>query len=75
MTEPNFEAMSRSQLKTYLVEHRDDNRAWDVFFAMIDQDRSVENEWFAAPLDDESIALSEQAIQQKVKEIESLKSQ
>ncbi|MBR8832915.1 MAG: hypothetical protein DSM106950_02435 [Stigonema ocellatum SAG 48.90 = DSM 106950] len=34
MTKPNFEQMSKSELKTYLREHPDDNQA---FHALMDK--------------------------------------
>lgn len=70
MTEPNFETMSRAELKNYLADHRDDSQAWDVFFAKLYQERSPDTQWYPAPVDDESIQITEQAIQQKVRELE-----
>lgn len=70
MKAANFEAMSRAKLKSYLSEHRDDSRAWDAFLGKIDQERLPSLQWYAAPLDEETIQLTEQAIQQKVKELE-----
>lgn len=72
MTELDFEAMSRVELRNYLNSHRDDNRAWDAFFAKLGQDRSSnQNQWYPAPLDEESIRITEEAIKQKIEEIES----
>lgn len=72
MTELNFEAMSRVELRNYLNSHRDDNRAWEAFFVKLGQDRSLDrNQWYPAPLDEESIRITEEAIAQKIKEIES----
>jgi len=70
MTALNFEAMSRAELKAYLSEHRDDSKAWDAFLGKIEKERLPSLQWYAAPLDEETIQLTEQAIQQKVKELE-----
>lgn len=72
MTELNFETMSRIELRNYLFSHRDDNRAWDAFFAKLGQDRSSDpHQWYPAPLDEESIRITEEAIKQKIQEKES----
>lgn len=63
--------MSRIELRNYLFSHRDDNRAWEAFFAKLGQDRSFDqNQWYPAPLDEDSIRITEEAIKQKIKEIE-----
>lgn len=70
MTKPNFEEMSRAELRTYVTDHRDDEEAWDAFFAKIEQERSPETKWYPAPLDEESIRIGEEGIRQKIQEIE-----
>lgn len=35
MTQPNFEAMSRKQLRAYILEHRDDEQAFRVYMDRI----------------------------------------
>lgn len=75
MTQLNFEAMSRAQLRSYLNSHRDDSQAWDVFFAKLNESRaSDQGLWYPAPLDEESVKITEAAIKQKIEEIESSKS-
>lgn len=71
MTKPNFRAMSRTELKTYINAHRDDAEAWDAFFDKLQQDKSTDTKWYPAPLDEESIKVGEEAIRQKIQEIES----
>lgn len=74
MTELDFETMSRVELRDYLNSHRDDNRAWDALFAKVEQDRSSNpNQWYPAPLDEDTIRITEEAINQKIREIESKK--
>lgn len=70
MTKPNFKEMSRQELKAYVMTHRDDNEAWDVFFEKLEQERSPDTKWYPAPLDEESIRIGEEAIRQKIQEIE-----
>ena len=41
----NFEAMSRAELRSYILEHRDDDEA---FYAYIDKSKSEEN-WVKMP--------------------------
>lgn len=75
MTEQDFETMSRAQLRSYLNSHRDDSQAWDVFFAKLNASRTFDQgSWYPAPLDEESIRVTEEAIKQKIQEIESSKS-
>lgn len=71
MTKPNFRAMSRTELKTYINAHRDDDEAWDVFFDKLQQERSLDTKWYPAPIDEESVKVGEAAIRQKIQEIES----
>ena len=41
MTKLDFERMSREELKTYLVSHRQDDEAWAFFFEKLNRlDRS-----------------------------------
>lgn len=75
MTEINFDAMSRAQLRSYLNSHRDDSQAWEVFFAKLNENRDLDqSSWYPAPLDEESVKITEEAIKQKIQEIENSKS-
>ncbi|PSB49188.1 hypothetical protein C7B80_03035 [Cyanosarcina cf. burmensis CCALA 770] len=74
MTKPNFKEMSRADLRTYVTEHRDDEEAWDAFFAKLEQERSPDTKWYPAPLNEESIRIGEEAIRQKIQEIENRRS-
>lgn len=71
MTKPNFKEMSRAELKTYVTAHRDDDEAWDAFFEKLSTERSPDTKWYPAPLDEESIRIGEEAMRQKIQEIES----
>lgn len=66
MTKPNFKEMSRTELKTYVTAHRDDDEAWDAFFTKLEQERIPEQVWYPAPLDDEGIRIMEEAFQEKL---------
>lgn len=66
MTKPNFDQMNRAELKAYVMAHRDDNEAWDAFMNKPAR-RSAP---YPAPLDEESIRIGEEAIRQKIQEIE-----
>ena len=66
MTKPNFKEMSRIELKTYVNAHRDDNEAWDAFFEKLEQERSSEQVWYPAPLDDEAVTIMEEAFREKL---------
>lgn len=75
MTDQNFEAMSRAQLRSYLNSHRDDSQAWEVFFAKLNENRASDRGlWYPAPLDEESVKITEAAIKQRIEEIESSRS-
>lgn len=71
MMKPNFRAMSRTELKTYINAHRDDDEAWDTFFEKLQQEESPDTKWYPAPLDEESIKIGEEAMRRKIQEIES----
>jgi hypothetical protein len=43
MTKPNFAAMSKSELKAYLLQHRNDTEA---FYALMDKITSEPNQTF-----------------------------
>lgn len=66
MTKPNFKEMSRTELKTYVNAHRDDNGAWDAFFEKLEQERSCDTKWYPAPLDDEGVTVMEEAFREKL---------
>ena len=63
---PKFDQMSRAELLVYLKEHRTDDEAWGIF---LDQ-RTPNAKKYPAPLDEESIRIGEDAILQKLQEIE-----
>ena len=66
MTKPNFNEMSRAELKTYVLAHRDDDEAWGIYLAKLPRG----GKQYPAPLDEESIRIGEEAIRQKIQEIE-----
>lgn len=70
MDKPDFNAMSRAELLAYLKEHRTDDEAWRIF---LDR-RSPNAKKYPAPLDEESIKIGEEAIRQKIQEIENRRS-
>jgi len=70
MDKPDFNAMSRAELLAYLKEHRTDDEAWSIF---LDR-RSPNAKKYPAPLDEESIRIGEEAIRQKIQEIENRRS-
>ncbi len=67
---PDFNAMSRAELLAYLKEHRTDDEAWGIF---LDR-RNPNTKKYPAPLDEESIRIGEDAIRQKIQEVESKRS-
>ena len=66
---PDFNTMSRAELLAYLKEHRTDDEAWGIY---LDR-RNPNAKKYPAPLDEESIRIGEEAIRQKIEEIESRK--
>lgn len=66
MMKPNFDAMSRAELKAYVLAHRDDDEAFHAFR----NKPATRSEPYPAPLDEESIRIGEEAIRQKIQEIE-----
>ena len=67
MTKPNFKQMTKGELKSYVLAHREDEEAIHELFIT----RSNPNaKLYPAPLDEESIRIGEEAIRQKIQEIE-----
>lgn len=66
---PNFREMSRSELLAYCKLHRDDDEAWGIYLDGRSPDETAT--WYPAPLDEESIRIGEEAMRQKIQEIES----
>lgn len=66
MTKPNFNQMSRAELKAYVLTHRDDEEAFRAFITK----PVVRSGPYPAPLDEESIRIGQEAILQKIQEIE-----
>ncbi|MBD2544684.1 DUF6887 family protein [Planktothricoides raciborskii] len=70
---PNFEAMTNAELRAYALAHRDDMEPLQVLYDR----RSPDSEatWYPAPLTEETIKISEEAIKQRIQEIENKKKQ
>ncbi len=66
MTKPNFEQMSRAELRAYVLTHRDDDEA----FRALRNKPVTRSGPYPAPLDQESIRIGEEAMRQKIQEIE-----
>jgi hypothetical protein len=70
---PNFKEMSKEELIAYVKKHRTDSEAVrELFFNRRSPDETAT--WYPAPLDEESIRIGEEAIRQKIQEIESKRS-
>lgn len=66
MMKPNFDQMSRAELKAYVLTHRDDEEAFRAL-----RDKPVTRSGpYPALLDEESIRIGEEAMHQKIQEIE-----
>lgn len=63
MTKPNFKEMSRSELRKYILTHRDDEDAiHELFINRSDPNAKV----YPAPLDEEGIRIMEEAFRRKI---------
>lgn len=62
MTKPNFSQMSRSELRQYLIHHRNDEDAWTEF---ISRPKTNSNS-YPPPLNEEVKRIAEQAIREKL---------
>ena len=63
MSKPDFAKMTRSDLKKYIIAHRTDDEAiQELFFHR----RNPNATRYPAPLDPESIRITEEAIRDKV---------
>jgi hypothetical protein len=70
---PNFEEMTNAELRAYALAHREDMEPLRVLYSR----RSPDSEatWYPAPLTPETIKISEEAIKQRIQEIENKKKQ
>lgn len=69
LMKPNFKEMTKPELITYVKEHRTDDEAIrELFVNRRSPDETAT--WYPAPLDPESIRITEEAIRSKVQEIE-----
>ncbi len=68
-----FDEMSIKELRTYVLDHRDDMEALDTLVSR----RSPDSEatWYPAPLTPETIKITEEAIKQRIKEVDNHKKQ
>jgi hypothetical protein len=66
MMKPNFKEMSRTELRAYVTQYRDDNEAWDAFFEKLEQERSPDAKWYPLPLDDEGVRIMKEAFREKL---------
>lgn len=66
-----FDEMSIKELRAYVLDHRDDMDALDALVSR----RSPDSEatWYPAPLTPETIKITEQAIQQRIQEVDNQK--
>ncbi|MBV8882746.1 MAG: hypothetical protein JO235_01915 [Chroococcidiopsidaceae cyanobacterium CP_BM_RX_35] len=58
---PNFDQMTRSELRQYLVAHRNDESAWEAYF----KKPARRSKPYPAPLDEKGIRVMEEAFRQK----------
>ncbi|MDB9517052.1 hypothetical protein PN466_08830 [Roseofilum reptotaenium CS-1145] len=68
-----FDEMSIKELRTYVLDHRDDMEALDTLVSR----RSPDSEatWYPAPLTPETIKITEEAIKKRIKEVDNHKKQ
>jgi hypothetical protein len=65
MNKPNFKEMSKSELIAYIKQNRTDDQAIRELFV---NRRNPNATWYPAPLDPESIRITEEAIRNRVQE-------
>lgn len=66
MNKPNFKEMSRTELRAYIIKTHDEEAIQELFINRRNPNAKV----FPAPVDEESIRIGEEAIRQKIQEIE-----
>ncbi len=65
MNKPNFKEMSKSELIAYIKQNRTDDEAIRELFV---NRRNPNATWYPAPLDPQSIRITEEAIRNRVQE-------
>lgn len=68
MTKPNFESMSRAELKAYITTHREDNEAFRAYIDRLHTDPEVKI--ISGRCDDEGMEMLSGLIKQKSQETE-----
>jgi hypothetical protein len=65
---PDFEAMSKQELKAYVLAHKSDQEA---FYRLADRlkEDNQDSPWYPYPATPEAIAIMEKAVQEKIKKI------
>ena len=58
-----FEAMSMTELKTYVMSHRDDDAAWGKYIARL---VSLDQKWYPAPIDEVGEEIMQEAFRQRL---------
>jgi hypothetical protein len=58
-----FEAMSMTELKTYVMSHRDDNAAWAKYIARL---VASDQKWYPAPIDEAGEEIMQEAFRQRL---------
>jgi putative heme degradation protein len=66
---PNFDTMSKAELKAYVLAHKDDEEA---FYKLVDRLKADNQDavWYAPPKTPEEVAIMKRVIQEKINKIE-----
>jgi hypothetical protein len=62
MTKPDFSQMSRSELREYLIHHRNDTEAWGEFISR----PKPNSKRYPPPLNQEGMQIAEQVFREKL---------
>lgn len=60
---PKFDTMTKAELKAYVLEHRDDDEAFQALISRRSPDETAH--WYPAPLDDKGMKAMEEAFRNK----------
>lgn len=65
---PDFDAMSKQELRAYVLAHKNDKEAFYTLADRLKEDNQ-DSPWYPYPATPEAIAIMEKAVQEKINEI------
>ena len=65
---PDFNTMSKAELKAYVLAHKDDTEAFYIFVDRLKADNQ-DSTWYPCPKTPDEISVMEKALQERIKKL------